>query len=139
MRLAIVNLTGGAFSGGYRKYLANMLPRLAQDARVTALEVFVPPAAVAAFVGAPTRVQSWSEGDARDRFRGLRRRLAAIAPDVVFIPTARYLDVGLTPVLVMVRNMEPLLVPFGGNPWTEGIKNVARSFEARRAARRATR
>jgi glycosyltransferase involved in cell wall biosynthesis len=39
----------------------------------------------------------------------------------------------------MVRNMEPLTVPFGGNSVKEGIKNLARAWEARRASRRATR
>jgi glycosyltransferase involved in cell wall biosynthesis len=58
---------------------------------------------------------------------------------VVFVPTARYAAFGSIPVVTMVRNMEPLTVPFGGNPWTEGLKNLARAWEARRACRRATR
>ena len=29
MRVAIINLTGGGMSGGYRKYLCNVLPRMA--------------------------------------------------------------------------------------------------------------
>jgi hypothetical protein len=37
MRLAVVNLTGGGFSGGYKKYLENMLPRLAEHSEVEAL------------------------------------------------------------------------------------------------------
>ena len=41
--------------------------------------------------------------------------------------------------VVMVRNMEPLEVPFAGNTWVEGLRNVARAWEARRACRHATR
>lgn len=31
MRVAILNLTGGGISGGYRKYLQNVIPRMAKD------------------------------------------------------------------------------------------------------------
>ena len=30
MRVAIINLTGGGISGGYRKYLCNVLPLMAK-------------------------------------------------------------------------------------------------------------
>jgi glycosyltransferase involved in cell wall biosynthesis len=63
----------------------------------------------------------------------------ALAPDVVFIPTARWLDFGGIPTVVMVRNMEPLTTPFGGNPWAEGLRNLGRAHAARVACERATR
>ena len=34
MRIAVVNLTSGGLSGGYRKYLARLMPLLASDPRV---------------------------------------------------------------------------------------------------------
>ena len=37
MRIAITNITGGGMSGGYKKYLQNVLPRLAVYSDVEAI------------------------------------------------------------------------------------------------------
>ena len=37
MKVAVVNLTAGGISGGYRKYLLNILPRLAGHPSITDL------------------------------------------------------------------------------------------------------
>ena len=37
MHIAIVNLTGGGMSGGYRKYLCNVIPRMAKHEDVEAI------------------------------------------------------------------------------------------------------
>ena len=113
MRVAVVNLTSGGFSGGYRKYLDNLVPLLRDDRRVGVLEVYGP-------------------GSSRDE-------VSQLQPDVVFIPTARWSNFGAAPVVSMVRNMEPLSVPFGGNPPLESMKNLARAQVARRACRRGDR
>ena len=42
MRIAIINLTGGGMSGGYRKYVRNILLLIQSDNRVTSLDVFIP-------------------------------------------------------------------------------------------------
>jgi glycosyltransferase involved in cell wall biosynthesis len=39
----------------------------------------------------------------------------------------------------MVRNMEPLTVPCGGNTWSESLRNIGRARVARAACRRASR
>ena len=135
MRIAVVNLTSGGLSGGYRKYLRRLMPLLANDRRVNALSVFVPEEATAA-VGQGIDVHTWAR---RDPVLRLSRNVLATKPDVVFIPTARHANFGKTPVVTMVRNMEPLTVPFDGNSWAEGMKNIARAWEAKRACRRATR
>src|SRR6185295_12725507 len=83
-------------------------------------------------------VRTWDPGDNAAR-TALVRQVIGSAPDVVFVPTARYTRFGEVPVVTMVRNMEPLTVPFDGNSWSEGLKNLARAWEARRACRRATR
>jgi glycosyltransferase involved in cell wall biosynthesis len=137
MRIAVVNLTSGGLSGGYRKYLARLMPLLASDPRVHALSVFVPEGA-AAGIERGIDVRTWPKHAGR-RFPSLVRDVVAGAPDVVFVPTARHAEFGNIPVVTMVRNMEPLTVPFGGNTWAEGMKNVARAWEARRACRRAAR
>ena len=113
MRVAVVNLTSGGFSGGYRKYLDVLVPLLREDRRVGALQVYGPGSS--------------------------RRDVSQLMPDVVFIPTARWSNFGTAPVVCMVRNMEPLSVPFGGNGPLESLKNVARARAAKQACRRADR
>ncbi|HEX2120179.1 MAG TPA: glycosyltransferase [Thermoanaerobaculia bacterium] len=131
MKIALLTLTRGSVSGGFRKYLDRLVPLLRQQ--VERLDVFVPPQM------ARGDHLTWPERDELRGFRELRRSIAALQPDVVFIPTARVLRVGDVPVVTMVRNMEPLEVPFGGNTIVEGVKNVARAAVARAAARRSDR
>jgi glycosyltransferase involved in cell wall biosynthesis len=116
----MVNLTRGGFSGGYRKYLQQMIPRLQRDARVSRLDVY--------------SARIWP---ARE-YRRLQRTLRASRPDVVFVPTGQTIDCG-RPVVMMIRNMEPLLVPFDGNTWPEGVRNLVRAGAMRRSARRSDR
>jgi glycosyltransferase involved in cell wall biosynthesis len=137
MRLTVVNLTSGGMSGGYRKYLSRLMPLLANDSRVSDLSVFVPEAA-ARDMDCRTDVWTFQTKDTIGRAT-LIRGVIDRRPDVVFVPTARYARFENIPVVAMVRNMEPLTVPFDGNSWAEGLKNLARAWEARRACRRATR
>jgi glycosyltransferase involved in cell wall biosynthesis len=138
LKLAVVNLTNGGLSGGYAKYLHRLIPMLHADPRVTGLSLFMPPGI--GWTGPQgVNVATWPQHDARALYRGLRERVRAQAPDIVFIPTARWLDFGGIPTVVMVRNMEPLTTPFGGNPWAEGLRNLGRAHAARLACERATR
>jgi len=133
MRLAVVNLTSGGFSGGYRKYLHSLMPRLRAHPDVERLDVFVSRRLA---VGDD---RSWPPNDGLTGYRALSRQIRQLRPDVVFIPTARWFDTGGIPTVVMVRSMEPLERPFGGNTWKEGAKNVVRAYTARRACLRADR
>lgn len=139
MRIAIVNLTGGGLSGGYLKYLRKLLPLLLADPRVEGLDVFVPPGVLGEARLDSIPLRTWPRSDPLWGFRRLKRHLQALNPDVVFVPTARWLDCGRIPVVTMVRNMEPLEVPFAGNTIAAGLKNAARALEARRACGRAAR
>jgi glycosyltransferase involved in cell wall biosynthesis len=135
VRVALVNLTSGGLSGGSRKYLLELVPLLRAHPAVRDLHVFLPPSVRETVAGA----ESWPSGDGFRGFRSLRDRIGALAPDVVFIPTARWIDCGPVPAVVMVRNMEPIVVPLQGNPPAEAMKNLARAFEAKRACRRSQR
>lgn len=161
MKIAYIALTRGNLSGGSRKHLRKMVPLLRSHPDVERVDVFVPPQVLhdgssefLEFLGVPRRgatrgtprnhprhseelrdARTWPENDELFGFRELRRSLAALKPDVLFIPTARVLRVPGIPVVTMVRNMEPLEVPFGGNAISEGLKNVARAVTARRACR----
>lgn len=138
MRLAIVNLIQGGLSGGYRKYLDRILPLLADDSRVQCLDVFLPPGMLQG--EANRRVtRTWPAADMHRGYRWLRDQIRQTSPEAVFIPTARWLNFGRIPIVTMVRNMEPLIIPFNGNPFREGIKNLLRAYEAKRACQRAIR
>jgi glycosyltransferase involved in cell wall biosynthesis len=133
VRLAVVNLTQGGYSGGYRKYLAMLMPRLRAHPDVERLEIFAPAKVAAA------GEHTWPIRDGLSGFRGLRKQIRDLRPDVVFIPTARWFDSGGAPTVVMVRNMEPLEVPCAGNSWPEAARNLLRARAARRACERADR
>lgn len=133
MHIAVVNLTNGGLSGGYRKYLDQLVPRWARDARCTRLSVYLPASVARPADVAGASIEQWPEGEQRRGFAWVRRRIAETQPDVVFIPTARKISAVGCPLVTMVRNMEPLLVPFQGNTPRECLKNVARYVSAWRA------
>jgi glycosyltransferase involved in cell wall biosynthesis len=136
VKIAIVNLTSGGLSGGYLKYLRALVPLLRQDARISQLDLFVPEGVALEGCG-PLR--TWPARDGLGAHRALRGELDRLSPDVAFFPTARLIDCGPVPTVVMVRNMEPLTVPFGGNTWRESLRNIARARAARAACQRASR
>jgi glycosyltransferase involved in cell wall biosynthesis len=133
MRVVMANITNGGLSGGYLKYLQHMIPRLRDDSRISRLDVFVPDSALDSVRS--SNVQAFPSRDP-DR---VRLAVSALAPDVVFIPTARWMNFGAVPVMAMVRNMEPLVTPFGGNSMLEAGKNLMRRQVARNACARASR
>jgi glycosyltransferase involved in cell wall biosynthesis len=133
MRVAIVNLTSGGMSGGYRKYLRELIPRMRADTSVSELMTLGPE-------GMRSVVDwHWPPGDARRGRPALSRALISWQPDVVFVPTARMLARTGCPVVSMVRNMEPLVCPFSAPTWGERVLNLARRLDARRAVTAADR
>ena len=139
MRVAMVNLTSGGLSGGYRKYLRHLLPELTDDSRVSDLVAFLPQQAQTLGEGLVPEARCWPRNDPARGFPWLKAQVDAFAADVVFVPTARWLDFDQRPTVVMVRNMEPLVVPIHGNGLLEGFRNLARARAARKACRRADR
>ena len=139
MKLAIVNLTSGGLSGGYRKYLQKIVPLLCANTCVSRVYVFVPPQTeeLVGFESSP--MLYWPITDSMRGFSWLKSKIQQLSPDIVFIPTARWLNFGQTPVVMMIRNMEPLAFPFGGNPLQEGIKNLLRAYVAKRSCQQASR
>lgn len=140
MYVALANLTNGGLSGGSRKYLEILAPMLANHPAISRLDLFVPPQALDD-LNSRIRLnwESWTHSDVTRGFHGLRTVLQQRRPDVVFIPTARWLDCGPAPVISMVRNMEPLAVPFAGNPWMETLRTLARRWVAKRVCRKSDR
>jgi glycosyltransferase involved in cell wall biosynthesis len=132
VKIAVVNLTGGGLSGGYRKYLDEVVPRLRRHVAVEWVENFLPATV------AQDGHRAFRPRDTWFGYRGLRRQIDQLAPDVVFIPTQRWFRSGI-PTVVMVHNMEALQVPFGGNAIREALKNLVRARVALHACKHADR
>ncbi len=130
MRLAVVMYTNGALSGGAAKYLRRLIPMFLEREEVTELRLFLPQGALAD-IPAEWPVSEWKP--VRFSANRIRKMVMEWAPEVVFVPTARWFDTGRAGSVVMVRNMEPLRIPVGDN----GPLDIARQFVRRLAAKRA--
>ncbi len=144
MKIAIINLTGGAISGGYSKYLQNMLPRLVCDKRVEAL-LCVSPLTMdlqsrfkqlknIEFVNCRPFRFFYNRGD-----RELFFQLNKFSPDVIFVPVERSFSFNKIPIVSMVQNMEPFARFFQNDPFPEKTKKLIQYFEAKKALRKADR
>ena len=143
MKIAILNLTSGGISGGYRKYLRNLIPRIARHPKVSALLVGLP---------RPINLSEWKEAFPFANWQSLkpckwpvsdlnsdeRTKIKEFAPDVVFIPTARFCRIDGVPTVNMIRNMEPF-VDIDENPILERILNCMRAKETRNSLLKADR
>jgi glycosyltransferase involved in cell wall biosynthesis len=86
-----------------------------------------------------TAFLSWPNGNHKRQVASIKEQIRKASPDVVFIPTARYVNFDHIPTVTMIRNMEPLSIPFGQNPFVEAIKNIGRAYSAKKASVRADR
>ena len=113
MRIAVLNMTGGGFSGGYKRYISSILPRIAS--RPETVEILC---ASPASLG----VETWLAGTPKIKFvgcepfrfmrhvpdAGLMACLDGFCPDLVFITLERYIKYRDVPVVTVVHNMGPL-------------------------------
>ena len=132
-------------SGGYKKYLSNVIPRMASNPAVEALlcasppclnvhEWFDEPLSNVEFVNCkPFRFMRHSSD------QDLKQRLEKFSPDVIFLPIERFFKFNKVPIVNMVRNMEPLVFPNGSNPISERVRNWSRIWEVRKAVNKAGR
>lgn len=139
MKIAVVNLTGGGLSGGYLKYLQELLPLLRREPEVSKLQVFWPAGAQSRLGAGLSNQDGLTCQDTRRGRAILRQRIRQLAPDVVFFPSYRWLDLGGCPTVSMIRNMEPLVRPIAGNRVADMAKNLGRAYAAWNACRHATR
>ena len=144
MRIAVLNITAGGMSGGYRKYLHNVIPRLAGHPDVEAVLCTFPKS---------LNGQDWFDSLTNVEFAhcslfqsldygfayNLKHTLERFDPDVLFIPTAHYLKFGNIAVVNMVRNMEPFAYSGRENPFSERLRNIVRRKIASNAVRRSQR
>lgn len=142
MRIAIINLTGGGISGGYKKYLLNIIPRMANNVDVESILCASP---------ANLKVQDWFEPYHNVKFvsclpfslsgrndLSLKQELEDFTPEVIFIPIERYLSFKKVPVVNMVQNMLPM-VSICNNTMHERLRNYIQRHIAKRAVKKSQR
>lgn len=144
MRIAIINLTGGGISGGYREYLLNIIPRMAAHDKVASILCTAPYA---------LNMQEWFHSIANVRFvgckpvrfigsgrdHGLFMELEAFDPEVVFVPVERSFRFKNVPVVNMIQNMEAFAGNIKGNPVSERVRQWVQSIDGKRALKQADR
>ena len=126
---------GQRVSGGYRS-ICRLVPRSRPTRAWSGLRP-TGPQVVKSHIDS-SLITAWPDGDPW-AFLWLKSKIKEERADVVFVPTAYWLDCGDIPVVTMVRNTEPLLVPFAGNSLVDGFKNLLRARFARQASRHADR
>lgn len=142
LRVAVLNITGGGVSGGHRKYLVNMLPRLAAIPHIEAILVASP---------AVMKAPDWIPSDPKIQhsickpFRPflhypdatLYADLERFVPDIVFVPIERYVKFKNVPTVVMVQNMAPFAGVETGDGLREKLVSLLRNRESRIALAKA--
>ncbi|MEC4686366.1 MAG: hypothetical protein VST71_11610 [Nitrospirota bacterium] len=112
MKIAIINLTGGGMSGGYIKYLSNVIPRMAVHPNVEAILCASPKSLnVHDWFKPLSNVESVNCKPFRFMRQGsdqeLKQHLEEFSPDVIYSPTERSFQFNKVPIVKMVQNMEP--------------------------------
>ena len=144
MKIAIVNLSRGGMSGGYRKYLQNVIPRMAAHPDVEAILCASP---------ASLKVHDWFELLTNVNFidckpyqlfgfrtdSELNQNLKKFSPDVVFVPTERFFRFNGVPVVNMIQNMEPFVSGIENNPFSERFKIWVQRIDAKKSILRSYR
>ena len=120
MRIAIINITGGGISGGYKKYLINILPKLANHKVVEKILCATPN---------NIKIMNWMDDHKKishvkcNNYKPffhkldleLRKQLEIFRPDIIFVPVERFFSFKNIPVVTMLQTMEPLVKIQGNN------------------------
>ena len=142
MRITLLNKTAGGISGGYRKYLEAMLPRLAKDPQVIALQCIVPRSWDARSWVSVNAVSDLLEYSA-SRFVRIPAvvldEITHFGPDVVFVPVERTFRYRGAPVVNMLQNFEPFAEGARQTSIWQKAVTIARRHDARRMFTRTVR
>ena len=129
-------------SGGYRKYLRNIIPRMARHCNVEAILCATPDT---------IDVRNWFNSLANVRFVSckpfrflfsrrdveLLRELERFSPDVIFVPVERHLKFKEIPVVNMFQNMEPFASAVDENSFLDKFRHWAHRLQGKRATKAA--
>lgn len=141
MRIAIINLTGGGMSGGYKKYLQNVIPRMAEHPDVEAIF----------FASSPSiKIQDWFEPLSTVKFTKCRtyrlfgyatdseliQQIKTFSPDVILVPTERFFSFSGVPIVNMIQNMEPFVAGIDGNSFSERFRLWVQRMDAKKTIKK---
>ena len=144
MRVAILNLTAGGMSGGYKKYLCNVIPRMAASEEMEGILCVAPVSLdIRGWIGDIAKVEYKSCRPLGTTIRCMDRdmydSLERFSPNVIFIPVERFFSFKNVPGVNMIQNMEPFIGVNYANPLSARIKNILRVYSARKAIKKADR
>jgi len=143
MRITLINITGGGISGGYKKYLQNILPRLVDDEGIKSVLCATPEA---------LKIKDWIEPSDKIRhitcnkykpflqwmdFK-LKAEIYKFSPDIIFIPVERPFSFRKVNVVNMLQTMEPFVPHTKGNPLDERLIQYLQYFSGKKAIKNAT-
>lgn len=145
LRIAIINLTSGGMSGGYKKYLIEMLPRLSVNSMIESIICITPDSiAISDFLNItdniihkkckpyiPTNMLNLG-----NRNRDIEILLDGFRPDILLLPVDRHIPYKKVPVVNMIRNMEPFNKRIKGDLIRARLKKFVQSFDAKVAVRK---
>ena len=102
MNLVVLNNTKGSISGGYKKYLNNLMPKLASNKSIETLKIYVPQKIVGHFNKSKHYYPIINN-------KILIKEILESKPDIIFCPTSQFTFKWPIPFVTMIRNMEPLV------------------------------
>jgi len=108
IRLAIINLTGGGASGGYIKYLNNVIPRFLANIEIESVLCAIP-SGIEIQLNKIIQVVKIKPYNPYIIFpdKDLTISLNNFKPDIIFCPIERPFKYKNIPVVTMLQNMEP--------------------------------
>ncbi|MDP8265659.1 MAG: glycosyltransferase family 1 protein [Candidatus Aceula meridiana] len=141
MKIAVINITAGGISGGYRKYLQHMIPLFSQRTETEEILCISPHAwGVENWFGNIEKVEFYSYKKfnmLKTSNKKITKYLDDFSPDVLLVPVERCFSYKNVPVVNMLQNMEPLAYLNEGNPLFEKLRNLLRARTAKKAMERA--
>jgi len=114
MKVSIINLTAGGMSGGYKKYLMELIPRIANHESIEHIQCATP---------ASIPIIEWFRNDKLNNVTfinckpyspfyhdaSLISKIEAFNPDVIYVPLGRMIKQIKVPSVIMIQNMFPLI------------------------------
>jgi len=130
MRLLLLNITAGGISGGYKNYLDNLLPIITKNKNISELFIVIPK--IISFQHLKQCITSDIDFNKEKfvfiqykRLRQIKSIITKISPDIIYIPTARYIKIRNIPIVSAVQNMWPLAWNNKNYPLIEKLKYIA--------------
>jgi glycosyltransferase involved in cell wall biosynthesis len=144
LKVAIINITGGGMSGGYKKYMRNVIPRMAINPDIESILCATP---------SSIDIQSWFSFLPKVKFitckpfkwmyyrpdDDLKKSLKEFSPDVIFIPVERYFKFNSVPIVNMIQNMEPFAENIDENYFINKCRSYIQRLVAKRAIKKSDR